>query len=301
MTVFVGVEGGATRATAVATDASGNMVARTTDDAIVLAGGDSGATVDALVRIIRHALDAAGTTRARAVSCNLTGAGRPKERIALEQALARFALADQIAVGTDAEAALTDAFDAGPGIILIAGTGSIAWGRSEKGEVARAGGWGPIAGDEGSAFDIGRNALHAVLAASDGRGESTTLTNALLSAADVQEVPQLVRWAESAGKKGVAGLAPLAIEEARRDPMARAIEMRAVSDLALHVTALATRLGPWSAGPPVALAGGLLASGRPLRDPLRHRIIALLPGVAFLDRDVDGARGAAMLARRLVI
>lgn len=301
MTVFVGVEGGATRATALATDAAGNPLARTTDDAIVLAGGDSGATVDALVRIIKHALDAAGATRARAVSCNLTGAGQPQERSALEQALARLALADQISVGTDAEAALTDAFDTGPGIILIAGTGSIAWGRSEQDEVARTGGWGPIAGDEGSAFEIGRNALHAVLAASDGRGEPTTLTDAVLAATGIQDVPQLVRWAQSAGKKGVAGLAPLTIQEARRDRLARAIEIRAVSDLAIHVTALATRLEPWSAGIPVALAGGLLAIGRPLRDPVRQRIIALLPSVVFLDRDIDGARGAATLARRLVI
>lgn len=300
MTVFVGVEGGATRATALATDASGNPLARTSDDPIVLAGGDSSATVDALVRIIKETLDAAGVTRARAVSCNLTGAGRPQERIALEQALARFAVADQITVGTDADAALTDAFDTGPGIILIAGTGSIAWGRGESGELARTGGWGAIVGDEGSAFEIGRNALHAVFAAFDGRGEPTTLTNAMLAAADVQEVPQLVRWAESAGKKGVAGLAPIAIEEARRDPMARAIEIRAVSDLTLHVTALAIRLEPWSAGVPVALAGGLLASGRPLRNPVRQRISALHPGVVFLDRDVDGARGAALLARRLV-
>lgn len=301
MSVFVGIEGGATRATAVAADDSGNELARVGADAIVVRGGDQTATANALARLIASVLAAARSARAQAISCNLTGAGRADERLSLQQALSALRLAETVAVGTDAEAALADAFQDGPGLLLIAGTGSIAWGRGPNGEVARAGGWGPIGGDEGSAWAIGRNALHAVFAAFDGRAEKTALTRIVLDVTGVGSVPLLVRWAEDAGKKGVASLAPVVIEAATTDAVARTLHDSAVNDLALHVTALVARLEPWHGeNIPCAFAGGLLASGRPMRDAVRRHILTLVPSAAILDREIDGARGAAWLARRLV-
>ena len=301
MSVFVGIEGGATHATAVATDDRGHELARVGAEAIVVRGGDQSATASALARLIATVLARARSARAQAISCNLTGAGRADERLSLQQALSALRLAETVAVGTDAEAALADAFEHGPGLLLIAGTGSIAWGRGSKGEIARAGGWGPIGGDEGSAWAIGRSALHAVFAAFDGRAAKTSLTHIVLDATGVETVPMLVRWAEDAGKKGVAALAPAVIQAAATDSIARAVHDSAVNDLALHVTALAARLEPWqSEHIPCALAGGLLASGRPMRDAVCSRLLMLVPSVAILDREIDGARGAAWLARRLV-
>ena len=301
MSVFVGIEGGATRATAVAADDSGNELARVGADAIVVRGGDQTATANALARLIASVLARTRSARAQAISCNLTGGGRADERLSLQQALSALRLAETVAVGTDAEAALADAFQDGPGLLLIAGTGSIAWGRGPNGEVARAGGWGPIGGDEGSAWAIGRNALHAVFAAFDGRAEKTALTRIVLDVTGVGSVPLLVRWAEDAGKKGVASLAPVVIEAATTDAVARTLHDSAVNDLALHVTALVARLEPWHGeNIPCAFAGGLLASGRPMRDAVRRRILTLAPSAAILEREIDGARGAAWLARRLV-
>jgi glucosamine kinase len=301
LSVFIGIEGGATRATAVAADESGHELARVGADAIVVRGGDQSVTANALARLIATVLARARSARAQAISCNLTGAGRADERLLLQQALSALRLAETVAVGTDAEAALADAFQDGPGLLLIAGTGSIAWGRGPNGDVARAGGWGPIGGDEGSAWAIGQNALHAVFAAYDGRAEETALTRMVLDSTGVENVPLLVRWADDAGKKGVASLARVVIEAAPTDSVARALYDSAVKDLAMHVTALVARLEPWLGEHiPCALAGGLLASGRPMRDAVRRRIMTLVPTAAILDRDIDGARGAAWLARRLV-
>jgi glucosamine kinase len=301
LSVFIGIEGGATRATAVAADDNGHELARVAAEAIVVRGGDQSATANALARLVATVLTRARSARAQAISCNLTGAGRADERLSLQQALSALRLAETVGVGTDAEAALADAFQDGPGLLLIAGTGSIAWGRGPNGDVARAGGWGPIGGDEGSAWAIGRNALHAVFAAFDGRAEKTALTCFVLDATGVASVPLLVRWAEDAGKKGVASLAPVVIEAATTDSVARALYDSAVNDLALHVTALVARLEPWPGEYiPCALAGGLLAAGRPMRESVRRCILTLVPSAAILDREIDGARGAVWLARRLV-
>src|SRR5205085_1278058 len=82
-----------------------------------------------------------------------------------------------------------------PGIVIIAGTGSIVYGRNQRGEAARAGGWGHLIGDEGSGYWIGREALAAVMRAEDGRGPSTRMTADILeffTVADVSRLPRIV-------------------------------------------------------------------------------------------------------------
>ncbi len=299
MNAFVGVDGGATHATALVTDAGGRILGHARADAIVLRGSDHGATIEAIAVLVERVLEIAGTEPpAASLCCGLTGAGRAEECDAIEAALRSAGSAVAVHITTDAEVAFADAFDDGAGLLLIAGTGSIAWGRGPTGTLARSGGWGVIAGDEGSAWAIGQAALRAVLAAYDGRAEPTSMTDPVLAAAGLTEAAQLVRWAERAGKKGVAALAPLVLDAASSDPVAGAIADHAASDLACHLEALARRLGPWPSAVPVAFAGGLLATGRPLRHAVQQRVQSTLPAAAFYEQDVDGARGAARLARR---
>jgi glucosamine kinase len=301
MIAFVGIDGGATHAVALATDATGHALARAQADAIVLRGADHENTIDAIAGLVHQVLALSGTAApAAAIACGLTGGGRRVEQVAFETMLRNRGLAGRILVTSDAEAAFADAFGDDVGILLIAGTGSIAWGRGPAGVVARTGGWGPVAGDEGSAWALGQATLRAVLAAHDGRADHTLLTEPVLASAGVDDPPALVRWAENAGKKGIAALAPIALQIAASDAVARSICETAARDLARHVTALVARLSPWPGTIPIALAGGLLARGRPLRDAVQERIRLAVPSAAFLDDDVDGARGAARLARALV-
>ena len=139
----------------------------------------------------------------------LAGVGREAQRMALLAALENMELAADVMVRADAAIAMDDAFDDGPGILLIAGTGSVAFGRGPAGEEARTGGWGPVCGDEGSGAWIGRRSLSVVTAASDGREPETALTGALLTVAEVNEVDELVPWAARATPAQLATLAPV--------------------------------------------------------------------------------------------
>ncbi|MFN8579797.1 MAG: BadF/BadG/BcrA/BcrD ATPase family protein [Gemmatimonadaceae bacterium] len=93
--------------------------------------------------------------RVRAACVGVAGVGRDEERQALHAALATRGIAEDIVVVTDAEVALEDAFGDGPGVLLIAGTGSICFGRGPAGALSRCGGWGPTIGDEGSGAWLG--------------------------------------------------------------------------------------------------------------------------------------------------
>jgi len=234
------------------------------------------------------------------LSVGVAGVGREPERHALERALASRGLADEIVVQPDAMVALEDAFGEGAGILLIAGTGSVAYGRGPTGTVARCGGWGPVCGDEGSGVWIGRRALSVVTAAADGREPETALTGVVVTAAEVSSVEELIGWASRATPADLASLAPAVLQCADSgDQRAIAIASFATEELVLHVVALARKLfTDERAGAPVAFAGGLLARRSPLRTRVEHRLKSAVPGAQIDARDIDPVRRAVRLALR---
>lgn len=297
--VYLGLDGGGTSTTVVATDAAGRELARVRGASGIVDPADPAACAGALADLIRRALDAAGAAPpAAALCCALAGAGREPERRVVRDALARLELAAEIRVVGDIEAAFHDAFGAGPGLLLIAGTGSIAWGRAEDGRSARAGGWGHLLGDEGSGYALGLAALRAVVRAHDGRAPATDLREPVMRHTHARAPEELIAWAASAAKADVAALAPRVADAARQgDAVAAAIVQQAGRDLADHIRALHARLGPWATPPAVAMAGGLLAGTGPLRPTADAAIRALRLPLRVLDRPVDAARGAAAMAR----
>ncbi|MBX6364293.1 MAG: hypothetical protein IRZ00_10535 [Gemmatimonadetes bacterium] len=299
MTLFLGIDGGATRTTALVTDAAGVARARVEGETAIVQIMEPALSAGIVAAIARRALARAGAEggRAAVLCCAITGAGREPERTQLERALAGFDLADRVVVTTDAECALQDAFGDGPGILLIAGTGSIAWGRAPDGRTDRAGGWGWLLGDEGSGYAIGLAALRAVVRADDGRDPPTALTAAVLRATGVDVVRGLVSWAAAATKADIGALAPLVFDAAGNDPVASGILDRATTELALHIRSLHERLGPWPGPAAIAFSGGLVKPGGPLRERLRAELGRLPFATAVMERPVDGARGAAALAR----
>lgn len=257
---------------------------------------DAGAVT--LAELTRRALAEAGAQPpAMALCCALAGAGRPPERSALELALRAHNVARTIVIVGDAEAALQDAFGSGPGILLVAGTGSMGWGRGQDGVLARCGGWGHLLGDEGSGYAIGAAALRASVQAHDGRRGATPVLSVVLQSTGVQAVDDLIGWAASASKADVAALAPAIIELADTDPTAAEIVELAARDLAEHVAALYHNLSPWTAPAAVALTGGLLDPGRPLRRFAESAIRDWELALQILPTPVDPARGAASLAQ----
>jgi N-acetylglucosamine kinase-like BadF-type ATPase len=295
---FIGVDGGGTHARAVVVSEAGRELARRTGSAGLVDPEDPGSAAAAVAQLVRDVLRDAGAPSAAALCCGLAGAGRPQEREAVRIALTLEHVAERVAVIGDAEAAMADAFPEGPGVLLVAGTGSIAWARTADGEVLRVGGWGQLLGDEGSGYDTAIRGLRAVARAADGRIAETALTSVLLVAARVQDPNDLIAWAAAASKAQIAALAPAVLTCAERgDEAAATVRAHAIDAITQLAAAAARRaqLDP----PTFALTGGLLAGTGPLRTPVIDAIRKRMPQAQITDRRVDAALGAARLARSL--
>ncbi|HEY6219072.1 MAG TPA: BadF/BadG/BcrA/BcrD ATPase family protein [Gemmatimonadaceae bacterium] len=302
--IVIGIDGGGSKTHAIVADDSGTALGEATGPGSAVIPGQADRSAEIIAAVVREALEAAKMPHVtpRVLCVGVAGAGRENERQALWQALVGREVASDVVVHSDFGIALDDAFGDGPGVLLIAGTGSVAFGRSPGGTTARCGGWGPVIGDEGSGGWIGRRALSIVTAASDGREASSALTGAVLTAAEVNEVSDLIPWAANATAAKLASLAPAVFAVADGgDLRANALVSLAVEELMLHIRALAQQLfGDDRATVHVALAGGLLRPRSTLRKRLEHRLRAAVPGAQLHGADVVPARGAVRGALRFV-
>ena len=298
--LVVGVDGGGSKTRLILSDTEGNQLADVTGAGSAMAPGRADHCAEVIGGLVRQALNEASMLddKVRMLVAGVAGVGRSNEQRALTAALEDLELADEVLVEGDGEIALSDAFGQGPGIILIAGTGSIAHGRSPSRVSARCGGWGPAFGDEGSGAWIGRRALAIVASAADGREPATELTGAILTAAQLNEVTELIPWGIAATPKELAALAPVVFNCASNgDIRANALVGIAVEELLLHIRALAVRLfGDDRASIPVAFSGGLMNKGSLLRKRLEQRLKSAIPGASIRGGEIVAARGAVSVA-----
>jgi N-acetylglucosamine kinase-like BadF-type ATPase len=232
----------------------------------------------------------------------LAGAGREIERQQFDHWAQSRRLAARFVQVHDALPVLAAGSPEGWGIALIAGTGSLAFGRNRQGETARAGGWGYLFGDEGSAYSMAVNALRTVAQSADGRQPATLLTPRIMSALGVSAPHELVDAVYGRLERAqIAALAQCVTETAAAgDVLANRIMQQAADQLAEMVAAVASRIGLGESPFPLALAGGALTSSVLLRNRLeaaiRQRGMSLGP-VSVVS---EPALGAARLARELV-
>ena len=302
--IVVGVDGGGSRTRVLVADEQGREIVSVEGGGSAVRPGQAEHSADVIAALVRDALASSDMRHVvpKVLCVGVAGVGRDNERQALWQALASRDVAEEIVVHADATVALDDAFGEGPGVLLIAGTGSVAFGRGPTGTFARCGGWGPYFGDEGGGVWIGRKALSVVTAAADGREPETALTGAILTAAEVNEVPELVPWAAAATPSKLAALAPVVMSVADSgDLRANALLTLAVEELMLHLRTLARQLFvDERAAVPVALAGGLMAKGSTLRKRLEHRLKSAVPGAQVRVEEVVPVRGAVRGALRFL-
>jgi glucosamine kinase len=302
--IVVGIDGGGTKTRALLADERGERIAEAVGAGSAVRPREIERSAEIIAGVVREVMENGGraSERPRVLCVGVAGVGREPERLALVDALVGQQLADEVVVQTDFAVALEDAFGDGPGVLLIAGTGSSAFGRGPTGETARCGGWGPIIGDEGGGAWIGRKALSVVAAASDGREPETALTGAVLTAVEASEASELIRWAAAATPGTLATLAPVVMSVADSgDLRANAIVSLAVEELALHVRSLARQLfTDERASVPVAFTGGLLSKGTSYRKRLEHRLKTAVPGAQLHPDEIDPARGAMRGALRFL-
>ena len=295
-TLVIGVDGGGTKTRVIIADEHGTELASVTGPASAVHPGFASNSADVIAATIVEALaecDLVGTT-ARVLCAGVAGAGRDQERHALQAALERLELADEVLVLADATLALDDAFGEGPGIVLVAGTGSACFGRSPTESFARCGGWGPICGDEGSGAWIGKRALSVVTASADGREPDTALLGVILTHLQMEAIEELLPWASNATAADFAAIAsPVLACATAGDLRANSLCALAAEELVLHVRALSRQLfNDERAAIPVALAGGMLARGSYLRKLVEMRLKSAVPGAQLHSPEVVPARAA---------
>ena len=302
--IVIGIDGGGSKTHAIVADDQGRTIGETVGPGSAVRPGQAEQSASVIADVVRDALASCDMTHVtpRVLSVGVAGAGREAERQQLWQALVSRDLASELVIHSDFSIALDDAFGDGPGVLLISGTGSVAFGRGPTGVTSRCGGWGPVCGDEGSGAWIGRRALSVVTAAADGREPETALTGAVLTAAQVNETSDLVGWAAAASPAQLASLAPVVLAVAESgDLRANALVSLAVEELVLHARALARQLfGDERAALTVALSGGMLSRGTTLRKRLEHRLKSAVPGAQIRTEPVVAARGAVRAALRIV-
>jgi N-acetylglucosamine kinase-like BadF-type ATPase len=243
MRLFLGLDGGQSSTAAVVGNEHGKILGAGRAGPLTHAGSAASREqfVDALREAIGAACAEAGAAPRFESACLGLSGGPEDKRALVEQALA----AERLLLTTDAAIALTGATGGAPGIIVIAGTGSIAFGRHADGRTARAGGWGYLFGDEGGAFDLVRQALRASLAMEEGWGPPTSLRAALLDASGAATANGLLHrcYTEEFPRHRIASFAPLVDRAASAgDPPARRIIEQAAAALAGLARAVRTLL-----------------------------------------------------------
>ena len=271
--LIVGVDVGGTSTRAAVLDGT-ETIARSGGAGTVMRSGKGLAAATTIAETVRRALAAAGHLRAGLLVAGVAGAGREAEREELRLALRGEGVADRVIVTGDTELALAAAFGRAEGILLTAGTGSMAVARDPAGVLHRAGGLGWQMGDEGSAYAIAQAALRAAGRAAEGRGPTTALTTRLQAAVRTDSLDGMVRWAATAGVPEVAALAPEVLAAAEeRDPVAAEIVTQAAHELTELVVRLIPHFGaPPPGGIPVATNGGLLKPGISLYHAVMERL-----------------------------
>jgi N-acetylglucosamine kinase-like BadF-type ATPase len=269
--IVVGVDAGGTKTAAVVGDGH-TILARAEGPGGAIRPGRALVAATAIADTVRRALSASGHLLADALVVGAAGAGRNAEREELERALRSEQIGKRVQVTTDIAVALAAAFGRGPGIVVSAGTGSIAIARTADGSSHRSGGYGWQMGDEGSGYAIGRAALSTLSRAADGRGPKTTLTQRILTHIKVTEFDGLIAWAANATASEVSSLTPVVLEVAAEgDIVAQGIVDYAARELAQLVLSLIHHF-PGDDPIQVAVAGGLLTPERALRSMVLSRL-----------------------------
>lgn len=195
--------------------------------------------------------------------------------------------------------ALHGALDGKEGISLIAGTGSICFGRGVDGTQARSGGWGHLIGDEGSGYALGRDAVQAVALAWDGCGPETVLTGLLAERFQLDTQPKIISYVYGADKSRLAALSRLVEEAAAKgDAVANEIIRSNAKKLSALVVAVGRRLGLES--PRVAMLGGMLENDTILRKEFIRAMTEKAPDYTCIAPIHNACIGAVMIAEEMI-
>ena len=298
MRYFLGIDGGGSKTRCVLGDDDSILGTGTSSGCSILRVGEACAR-DSLAGAIHEACVQAGVSplQISRTCAGITGAA-DDGMASLVQRLLIEIIGGAIEVIGDMEIALESAFAGGPGIVLIAGTGAIAYGRNERGESLRAGGWGRMISDEGSGHWVVIEALRQSLHAYDA-GQNPRLLRKLMNVLEARSVHDLAVRVNANAAQDFASHFPVVLAAADAgDPIATNLLDRAGRELALPVSSIATQLFPARERVCVATHGGVLAGSARVRTSFGAELKRLCSSAQVLDTAIDPALGALNRARR---
>jgi glucosamine kinase len=296
--LFLGIDGGGSKTRCIIGDETQLLGTGTSSGSNLLRVGEA-CTRDSFSAAIHECCVQAGVSpQSISRTCaGVAGAAQAEVREALERLLGEI-VGGEIEVVGDMETALEAAFGVGPGVIVIAGTGSIAYGRNRQGETVRAGGWGRMISDEGSGHWIGVEAIGYALRA-HARGGHSLLLRGLMAALDSKTVDDLIVRANASPAPDFASLFPVILEAAKNgDPNARAVLRRAGGELARLAEVAIERLFRNEQEVEVAALGGVFTSSAEVQHEFTKQLNAISPKARVVMKTVDPALGAFERARR---
>jgi len=300
LATVVGIDAGGSKTVCQLADAEGNVLAETRGPGAGLHVMSDAAVARTLGDVIGRAIQS--ITPPPAVLCiGMAGVDRPGEPERVASVLKGVLPDTRTLVVSDALIALEAGSPETPGVVLIAGTGSMAYGRDASGRAARAGGWGYVLSDEGSGYWMGREALRAVMRAADRRGPATSLTALVLAHWNAERPQDLVEKVYGSAPKpatiaAVASLVESAATEG--DDVAREIISRGAWELATAAVSVQGQLG--LVDTPITLAGSLFRVMPSLRTSVSAHLEARLPGSAVRPLQAEPVVGAVRLAIQTV-
>ncbi len=300
MPYYLGIDGGGTKTTCAVGDESSLLATASAGPSNIVRVGEA-TTRESLHQAIRQACAAAGITPSQVSRTCVGGSGaaRPELAAIVREFLAEI-LPTPVDVVGDMQIALEAAFDTGPGVIVIAGTGSIAYGRDRQGKTVRAGGWGFAIGDEGSAHWIGRAAVIALLRASDQNEtvSASPLAGALFRGWGVRSLSDLARAANAVPPPDFSALFPAVLSI--KDELAAHVLRSAGRELAQVADVVIGRLfAKDETGPvPVGMIGGVFRHAELVRQVFYNELRRLDPRAEVIPKVVEPVEGALRRARR---
>jgi N-acetylglucosamine kinase-like BadF-type ATPase len=302
-THFLGFDGGGTKTECVLARPDGKIIARATSGpSNPLRSGYTRAWFalsEAADAVLSRAKLRAGNIRG--ICAGLGGAGRPGVVRRVKSFFENGYPNARVRVTTDLEIALEAAFGSGEGIILLAGTGSAAFGRAANGHTERAGGRGPWISDEGSAFDIGRRAVKAVTLADEHRGPATELSKRLYPALHARDWDALAEHIAKNADDVFPKAFPLVAELAdKNDAVCREILAEASSSLAAVASAVVDALGWRDREVPIAKVGGVYGRSIFFDAAIDAELKKFIPDVRIVPMQSSPAEAAVQMAAGLV-
>ncbi len=301
LNIFLGVDGGGTKTQAVLFDENKNVIG----EGFAGASNPLRVGVETAVGKIFQAITAACDTANRsrgdiaAATFGLAGVRRQDLRQRIRERLAQELKIKQVEVVTDAEIALYGTTLGKAGVVVIAGTGSICYGKNAIGEVAIAGGWGPIAGDEGGGSNIARRGLQAIARALDGRGETTKLSEAGMDyfRAASPENLLIAIYAPQMDNAKIAGFARLVVETAQTgDKIAVEILREAGRELGFAAGAVIEKLKLKAQKIPIGRVGSIFRAGALITDSLLETVQPFAPKAYLAEPLLQPGNAAAQMA-----